>query len=894
MHDEEYDNAIAIIGMAGKFPGAENIIEFWENLSSGVESVLRKSDNTIKENGGSGGNCFSPTVIKARGVLRDIELFDADFFGMTDSEAQLSDPQHKLFLECAWESLENAGYSPDKFLGSIGVYGGMGGSSYFLNNLYPNQEIVEKYGNFYLAINNEKDFLCTKVSYRLNLKGPSICIQTACSTSLVAICLACDHLLTYQCDIALAGGASIYVPQETGYIYQEGMNLSPDGFCRPFDAKAKGTVMSNGVGVIALKRYRQAQQDKDHIYAIIRGYAVNNDGSSKLGYAAPGVDGQAEVIASAISIAGIDPQTISYVETHGTGTILGDPIEIRGLSKGLNINTTDKCCAIGSVKGNIGHTGEAAGVIGLIKTALSLYYKKIPPSLHFEKQNPNINFNETPFYVNTSLKEWESANQKRRAGVSSFGVGGTNAHVVLEEYHNIEPTPQSKIPCRLDLSARNVKALKISAFNLGRHLQAHPNLSIADVAYTLSFGRKEFEYKFSLTCCDREEAIVKLLDSNQENYYVKSGPNVIPDNIDGHRIPLPGYPFEKKYCWIDPPIKSQEVTSKPSGNFFRSVENELKLIWKEIIGKEPENVYEHFFEAGGDSLTAIQFATIASRKLNINIGAQVVFENPTIDKLITYILRQNPSESPVCKLKSGDDQYSLFMIHPIEGELFCYRQLIDALKSDYTVYGIRAQNEDFSSIEEIAAKYISEIKKIQPNGPYYLIGMSFGGIISYEMARQMKASSIDLLCIIDAVKPDAELLPLSDERAMLAYLMELVQGKAPDKEPDLVSVVKAFGLSSLPSLNQQIIYRNIKIHLQALTNYKVKPYEGKILYFQAKDRFSKLKHICLSDGWKKLVNGDIEIHEVGGSHFNLLGKQYVGNLADILENYISRNGLHAK
>lgn len=885
MHDKEVENAIAIIGMSGRFPGAENIQEFWGNLCNGVDSISKFSDTELKREGVSEEILNKHNYIKSRGILKNAEFFDADFFGVSAKEAQLTDPQHRLFLECAWESLENAGYSPESYQGSIGVYGGMGLSSYFINNLYPNTELRENHGDFFLSINNEKDFLATKVSYKLNLTGPSVTIQTACSTSLAAICMACDHLLTYQCDMALAGGISIQVPQKTGYLYQEGMILSSDGCCKPFDAKANGTVMSNGAGVITLKRLHDAQKDNDHIFAIVRGYALNNDGSAKIGYSAPSVDGQAQVIASAISMAGIDPETVSYVETHGTGTILGDPVEIKGLTKAFHSKSKKtEYCAIGSVKSNIGHCSEAAGVVGLIKTILSLYNQKIPPSLHFEAPNPHIDLKQTPFYVNTTLCEWEKSDHARRACISSFGIGGTNAHLVLEEYSHMKPTPTSNSSFQLLLSAKTTSALKIMATNLGQHLKDHSELSIADVAYTLKVGRNLFKNRVILHCRNREEAISMLLSYDLDDKIFTSPIEEAFSKNQGHRIPLPTYPFERKRHWISPPNISHDISS--TENQSNTIVTDLISIWKESLGKDSIDTHDQFFELGGDSLTAIQIAANISKKFNISIGLQTFLENPTIDELAKIISENQSIISPIRKLKNGDTNNLLFLIHPIEGTLFCYRHLMDALECNRTIYGIETVDTESKSIEKIASNYINEIQKIQPKGPYYLIGMSFGGILAYEMARQLKANSIALLCIIDAVKPDPALLPLSNENEMLKFMLELIDGKSIKSEPTFEIIAQKFGLDSLPTTEKQKIFDQIKRHVHALTQYKIKPYEGTILFVQAIERCFRLKHICLNTSWKKLVSGKIDLLEVEGNHVGLLKQPHVEKLAKYLNNYL--------
>jgi acyl transferase domain-containing protein len=485
--------SVAVIGLAGRFPGAANVAQLWRNVCAGVESIRRFSDEELAREGVPAAALASPNYVKANTVLEDVDLFDAAFFGYNPREAEVIDPQQRVFLETAWEALEDAGYDTDQYSGPIGIFAGVGMNSY-LFQLYANRDVVAAVGYYQAMISNDKDYLATRVAYKLNLKGPAVVVQTACSTSLVAVQFACQSLLNYQCDVALAGGVSVNLPQRRGYLYQEGMILSPDGHCRAFDARAQGTVPGQGAGVVVLKRLSEAVADGDTILAVIRGAAVNNDGGHKIGYTAPSIDGQAEVIASALALAGVSADSIGYVEAHGTGTPLGDPIEIAALSLAYRAST-DKTgyCALGSLKTNIGHLDAAAGVAGLIKTVLALHHRQIPPSLHFETPNPKIDFARSPFFVNTELRPWASPGQPRRAAVSSFGIGGTNAHAVLEE----APPPPPAGPGRplqvLVLSARTEAALDAATQRLRDHLEAHPDLSLADAAYTLQVGRRVFD-----------------------------------------------------------------------------------------------------------------------------------------------------------------------------------------------------------------------------------------------------------------------------------------------------------------------------------------------------------------------------------------------------------------
>jgi len=508
---------IAVIGMEGRFPGAKTVAEFWQNLRDGRESISFFEDEALIAAGIDPSLLHYPNYVKAGAVLEDIDRFDAAFFELSPREAAVTDPQHRLFLECAWNALEQAGYGSNTYDGSIGIYAGGNLSTYLVENLIANREFIEdSVGWQALGIGNDKDYIPTRVSYKLNLKGPSINVSTACSTSLVAVHQACQGLLGYQCDMALAGGVSIQLPHIAGYLYQKEGIASPDGHCRTFDAKAQGTVFGSGVGIVVLKRLEDALADGDRIYATIQGSAVNNDGSEKVGFTAPSVDGQARVIAEAQDFAGFDPETISYIEAHGTGTALGDPIEIRALQKVFNTQKRG-FCAIGSVKTNVGHLNSAAGIAGLIKTVMALHQKQLPPSLHFEQPNPEIDFANSPFYVNTQLSDWQRNSTPRRAGVSSFGFGGTNAHVVLEEAPPLPASSPSRPWQLLLLSAKTASALETATTNLVARLQQQLDLNLADVAYTLQVGRRAFSHRRMLVCQNREEAIAALstLDPQQ-------------------------------------------------------------------------------------------------------------------------------------------------------------------------------------------------------------------------------------------------------------------------------------------------------------------------------------------------------------------------------------------
>ena len=531
-------DAIAVVGLATRFPGAADPEAFWDNLRAGRESLTVFTDEELRAAGIPAEVIANPAYVRTNGVLEEAEAFDADFFGMTPREAALTDPQHRVFLELAWTALERAGYDAGRVPGPVGIFAGAGLSTYLLRNLMPNRELVNSAGELALLLGNNKDFVPSRASYKLDLRGPSINVNTACSTSLVATHLACQSLLDHHCDMAMAGGVSVQVPQAQGYLYAEGGIGSPDGHCRAFDAAASGTVSGNGCGIVVLRRLADALADGDHIHAVIRGSAVNNDGADKAGFTAPSITGQRDVIAEAQAVAEVDPSAVSYIEAHGTGTPLGDPIEIAALTEAFG-DTPPGSCAIGSVKTNFGHLDEAAGIAGLVKTILALEHQELPASLHFANPNPRIGLSDTPFFVNEQLKPWVSpAGQPRIAGVSSFGIGGTNAHVVLSEAPPRPPEAPSTAAELVVLSAKTPAALDQARQQLADWLEQHPSTPLANVAFTLANGRQEFTERLAIVATSPVDAATALT-----NPAVHSAAAVAPDAVwifSGQGSPYPG------------------------------------------------------------------------------------------------------------------------------------------------------------------------------------------------------------------------------------------------------------------------------------------------------------------------------------------------------------------
>jgi phthiocerol/phenolphthiocerol synthesis type-I polyketide synthase E len=549
---------IAIVGMAGRFPMAKNVREFWSRLYNAEDCISRLTPEQLEAEGIDPAIFEDPDYVAAAPVLENIEQFDAEFFGITPREAELMDPQHRIFLECCWEALEDAGYDPKHCGQAMGVFAGARADTYLLN-IFSHPGLVQAVGPVHLGLGNDLAFLSSRVSHFLNLTGPAVSVHTACSTALVAVHIACEHLRQLRCDAALAGGIAINVPQHVGYRYEEASLQSPDGRCRAFDASARGMVFGSGAGVVVLKRLRDALANRDSICALILGSAINNDGANKASFTTPSAQGQVNVIREALRNADVSPDTIGYIECHGTGTPLGDAIEVRALIKAFGEGAPGSC-AIGSVKTNVGHLDAAAGISGLIKTALSLRHQTIPASLHYERPNPQISFAGTRFYVNTITSPWEQAAGPRRAGISAFGVGGTNAHIVLEEAPSLPQSASEEALQVLPLSARSGKALNRACRDLAEHLREHPHLNLSDIAFTLQEGRHPFGFRRALVCKGTEDAIAALDRSTDWDEVSQNCWSTIPPTVS---FLFPGqgaqYPGMGKELYAKEPVFRKHI-----------------------------------------------------------------------------------------------------------------------------------------------------------------------------------------------------------------------------------------------------------------------------------------------------------------------------------------------
>lgn len=669
------EQSIAIIGMSVRLPGALNVDDFWGNLISEKESISVLNDDFLRQAGIENELIKNPKYVKSAAILEKAEYFDAKFFDYTDIDAELMDPQHRQFLECAWEAFENAGINLHKENEKVGVFSGAAVNTYLLHFWEIIKREYQSPGALAAILHgNSSDYLSTKVSYKLNLKGPSLSVQTACSTSLAAVHLAVQSLLSYETDITMAGGVSVSIPQYKGYLCETGSIFSLDGHCRAFDAKASGTVFGSGVGVVILKRLQDAINNRDFIYGVIKATTMNNDGAFKSGYTAPSVEGQSKAISEALALAEVDPASISYIETHGTGTMLGDPIELAALKQAFLPVDEKHTCAIGSVKTNVGHLNAAAGIVGLIKTALALKHRIIPASLHFESPNPEIDFEDTPFYVNQRTKPWISDEKTpRRAGVSSFGIGGTNVHVIMEEAPDLPFFVSFHSYHLLLFSAKTNVALMAMKKKFKDFLQ-HTSYALEDIAYTFQQRRTHFHCRDYLIVDSKEQAIRQLQDNlltkftSNDDFYIKlvkcSEQWLQGESIDWSfiyakeqrsSVPLPTYPFDSRYYSLDSNKIGSVVNninlSEASHKKFYSrpelnqpyqapkndIENIITEVWSELFKIYPIGIHDNFYELGGDSLLGTQVLTRLEALFPLKFTLEDIDRNPTIVKFASDI-----------------------------------------------------------------------------------------------------------------------------------------------------------------------------------------------------------------------------------------------------------------
>ncbi|MER8000614.1 beta-ketoacyl synthase N-terminal-like domain-containing protein [Streptomyces sp. NPDC095613] len=828
------DTPTAVIGMAGRFPGAASVSELWRNLLNGERAVRRFTDEELREAGVPDDLARHPSYVPMAAALEDIDLFDAEFFGIPSREAQLTDPQHRLFLETCWAALEDAGHPPGRFDGRIGVFGSSSLSTYLLGLIAAGEELPPDGISYPLLLGNDKDFLCTRTAHRLGLTGPAVTVQTACSSSLVAVHLATQALLAGECDMALAGGVSVTVPQKAGYLYREGGILSPDGRCRVFDAGANGTVRGSGCGVVVLRRLDDAVADRDRVSAVIRGSAVNNDGADKVGFTAPGAAGQVEVIREAIAVSGLPADAIGYVEAHGTGTSLGDPIEVRALASAHAADgEPPKECHLGSVKANLGHLDAAAGVTGLIKTVLVLREQVIPGQPDFTAPGPAIEAHLAGYRV--SAEPVRPAAPLRAAAVSSFGLGGTNAHVVLAAPPPVGERPAPAGSRLALLSARDTDALATLAGELRDHLRVRPDACLDDIVFTLAHGRTDFAARAALRC----RSVAELVDLLGE---LASGgtpptdpaaadwlaggprdPRSAGDCPHARRVALPGHPMRRRRHWIDArQAQRSGPPAQPSVSEPDLAERVREVITRMLDAPElgPD---DDFYDQGLDSMRAVETVTLLRDTTGLPLSFEEFDGLRTLSAVVAHMAGLAgpasdagspvpPASAPVSsasaavstattrtagaagfrhllsRIREGSAPGHVFMVPPAGGTVVAYIDLSRHMRDERTLWALThpsGQPGRHRSVRDLARLYTSLVREVQPQGPYLLAGYSFGGSVALEMAAELErdGEEVERTVLLDSHPPEAYIGGSADDAAFLAAFPALVGKILPGSAP---------------------------------------------------------------------------------------------------------------
>jgi polyketide synthase PksJ len=907
---KDTENVIAIIGMAGKFPKAGNLDIFWENIKNGKDCIDRYTKDTLIKEGIPSSLVMQDNFIPATGVLENIDFFDADFFNFSPKEASLTDPQHRLFLETAFNALANAGYSSEKGTHNISIYAGMGDNDYF-NSILSNQK--NEYSNrpsIGLKIANDKDYLATKIAYKLNFQGPAINVNTACSTSLVAVIKACQSLLAEESYMALAGGISLILPDNRGYLYESGSIFSKDGLCRSLDQNSTGTVPSSGVGIVVLKKLSNAIKDGDTIHATINGYGINNDGADKISFPAPSLRGQINCIHNALEMAKVHPRDISYIETHGTGTVIGDAIEIQALTETFK-NKTDKehFCALGSVKNNIGHAQAASGIAGLLKTIFILKEQFVPPHINFETPNSMIDIDESPFFVNSEKKNLKG--KVITAGVSSFGVGGTNAHLILKNYISSHESTADEYKLFI-ISAKDYRSLDSYRQKLKEFLQHKKdepqiyNDYIDDVAYTLQAGRDDFSFRKAWICTDIEDAILKLgnnkepivCDFNQNNANFLKLYTFAENWLEGHeikwselhkekrnRVPLPTYPFNYKSYWYNPllpfnpknAIESSLVPKAKLSDATLSSEKILSIIQKSL-GHDSIKRTDNFISIGGDSLILIDIISKIEAQFGCKVPFELFLKGNDLNSVILEIINLkelNNLSVPLKKLKDGNQLMPpVFLIHPGNGSLYAYEPFVAKIEYEGSIWGIQNSIFDrtykpFNSIENMATYYINIIKTIQPDGHYFLAGWSLGASVAFEITRQLeeKGQTVSNLTLIDG---------------WYKYNPRL-------HEDDFFYNLHKKEFQSIEEGNRSFIINLLMTRFNLFMEYHPRPIRKNISLIKAKELTEEFNVSDPYNNWKPFSTSEIEVFLVEGDHLSMFSAENVNHLAKVYSTILKKN-----
>ncbi|WP_326782954.1 beta-ketoacyl synthase N-terminal-like domain-containing protein [Streptomyces sp. NBC_00151] len=888
-HTDPLTGQIAVVGMAGRFPGASSVPELWELLRLGREAVRRFSAEEMAAAGVSPADVGAPTRVPYGADLAGADRFDADFFGVTPRDARLMDPQHRVLLTCAWEAAEDAGLVTGGGA-NVAVYAAGSLSTYLLFHVLRSAEHADGALTYPVLLGNDKDFLATRVAYKLGLRGPAMTVQTACSSSLTAVHLACRALNDGEVDAALAGGVSISFPQTAGYDYQEGGILSRDGHCRVFDAESSGTVKGNGCGVVVLKRLADARRDGDRVYAVIRGSALNNDGSAKIGFTAPGTAGQQAVIRRAIEVSGVPVGDIGYIETHGTGTAVGDPLELNSLAAAHRAEGTPaEGTLIGSLKANLGHLDAAAGVTGLIKAALVLHHQTVPPQINIGEPNPYLGLDRLPYEVPRAEVRFD-AQPLRAAAVSSFGIGGTNAHCVLAQAPSAPPAHQDHpaTPYPIVLSARDAGALTDLALLLRAHLDEHPRIRLADLAHTLFAGRTRQPVVHTFTAADLTDVRAGLdgLIADGANGQLPPGDTPLPL---ARKISLPGHPLRPQRHWIEPdtprPVRRQPATEQAPGapvpvpvttaaetGTDDGVLEQVTAVLEEHLGIRGITPDDDYHDLGGDSLLAVEIVSVLRSRLGVTLELDAFGTLRTPRRMAEAVRATRAGETTgraLVTVREGEGA-PLFLVHPAGGTNLLYVKLaqhshstlpLTALSFPAPTGGGRPR-----TLRELAALYVERVRSAQPHGPYRLGGYSFGGNVAFEMAVQLQAAGeqVEPVLMLDTHVPESyvggRLSPGEFDAAfdVLSEQTSLMRGADLD-------ILREEGFLTIWQANHDMLK----------AYYPDRRFDGDVLLLQAEEcepeELLDALRINVRDKslWQDHITGRLRVQKVPGHHFTM-------------------------
>ncbi|MFF2556829.1 beta-ketoacyl synthase N-terminal-like domain-containing protein [Nocardia sp. NPDC058058] len=894
MNTDTSDNqSIAIIGIGIRVPLARTAPALWDNLIAGATAIRRFSVEELTAAGVPRARFEHPSHVPYGTELAGIADFDADFFGFSPREAKVTDPQQRIFLQTAWEAMEDAGVVPAR-TPRIGVFAATTMSTYLLRNLQRNSEFRPEDLDYQTLIGNDKDFIATRVAFKLGLTGPALTVQSACSSSLVAIHQAVRSLRAGESDVALAGGVSIVTPQTAGYRYEEGGIHSRDGQCRPFDKDASGTVRGNGCGIIVLKRLSDAVADGDRIHAVLAGSAINNDGSDKMGFTAPGIAGQAAVIGAALADAGVPASDIGYVETHGTGTALGDPLEFRALSRAHTAaGGPAPDCLLGSIKANLGHLDVAAGVLGVIKTALILSNQTVPPQLGFDAANPHVPLGRSAYDINTE----PVARELRAAAVSSFGLGGTNAHCVLTRAPQLaeRPVPEDRA-YRITVTARDRNALTRLCGELAADLRGR-SIRIDDLAHTLAEGRTVFAEKLEFAAHSSAEA-AEILDRHRGDSAPANANLTDLPAARGRKISLPGYPFDTTPHWVDPdPATSDSVASTTTAAPGEAVDPDRLAAFvletaRQLLGDPALQPDSDFYASGGQSMTLVRLVSTVRDTYELPLGLEGFERLRTIEQLVQHIrlVFENPGQAaPAVVTITPGDGSALFLVPPAGGTNFCYQALATHLPGTHPIIAFTAAPAtDELTVRELAARNISEMRRVQPDGPYRVGGYSFGGNVAFEMAIQLEAAGQEVadVVIFDSNPPEAYVGGGFDDSEFFKALVQMVTTAFPGIEVSDDQIPTS--MAELPALMRQypevaaftehdaIRFAHLwrQNHDSIKRHYPDRKYGGTLTILRATTAFVadqetlRIRQVG-KDVWRGHATGAVRMVDVPGNHYTI-------------------------